>query len=280
MRGRSSSVTTNKQVADERVHLVDVSEEVAEKLVGQVVGQAVRQVLLIARAGVRHGHLELGALRGERAPQVVGDVGHEPPLLLLGLLDPAEHPVHRARRDGRPRRPGPRCLPRRPTRRERSSSVMVSTSARIRSRRRSARPTSSHDAATRSSQTSGTPTRRPARRLAVASRTDSRLVPDVHADPATAGRGSGGGPEPVLLGLVVVGTDDVLDVEAAGGGLVGQRRGAPAFGEAATTRPLVVDDLGHRVVGDVDERRPADHPTRPGPAGRPPASGRGRRRSP
>ena len=54
---------------------------------------------------------------------------------------------------------------------------MVSTSARIRSRRRSARPTSSHELTTSSSHTRGTPTSRDARRFAVASRTDSRLVP-------------------------------------------------------------------------------------------------------
>ncbi len=102
---------------------------------------------------------------------------------------------------------------------------------------------------------------------------------DVHANVASAGRGSGGRPEAVLLGLVVVGTDDVRDVEAAGGGLGGERRGAHRVRGGGDDPALVVDDLGHRVVGDVDEACPADHPTRPGQAGRRPASERGRRPS-
>ena len=55
------------------------------------------QLLVVDGAGMRHRDLELRALRGQRAAQVVGDVGDEPALPLAGLLEPREHPVHRRR---------------------------------------------------------------------------------------------------------------------------------------------------------------------------------------
>ena len=97
-----------QQVAHQRVHLGDVPQEVAV------------QLLVVPGAGMGQRHLELGALRRQRAAQVVRDVGEEPRAAARGRAPDVRASGSWWRRAGRPRRRGPSS----PTRRTRSSSVM------------------------------------------------------------------------------------------------------------------------------------------------------------
>ncbi len=49
---------------------------------------------VVQRVGRRDRQLQLGPLGGQRATQVVGDIGDEPALPFGGPLEPVEHPVH------------------------------------------------------------------------------------------------------------------------------------------------------------------------------------------
>ena len=94
-------------------------------------------VAAVGPVGVGEVDLELGAHAGERAAQLVGRVGDEPPLASAGLLDPLEHVVHRAGQAGDlvvaagHRHPAMEVAP-----------ADAATSARIASTGRSVRPTS------------------------------------------------------------------------------------------------------------------------------------------
>jgi hypothetical protein len=58
-----------------------------------------------------------------------------------------------------------------------------------------------------------------------------------------------------VLRLLVVGSDDLLQAQASGRRFVRERRGARGVGGRRHHPSRVVDDLGHGLVGDVDQHR-------------------------
>lgn len=69
-----------EQVADQALHALDLGELVGDPAVAAMSVVAV--------------HLQLRPERGQRAAQLMGGVGDEPPLALGGRLEPLEHLVH------------------------------------------------------------------------------------------------------------------------------------------------------------------------------------------
>ena len=180
VRGRSSSVTTNSRSPTSASISSTCAEEVAVEL------------LVVDGTGAGHGHLQLGPLRGERAAQVVGDVGHEPALPLLGLLERAEHPVHRAAR--RPTSSAGRRRPHPPREVVLGDGVDLGADP-VEPAQRPPDQQPRRGDEEQPDQGYADPQPRPQARGRLADGLQAGA--DVDADPAAVGRGSGGGPQPV-----------------------------------------------------------------------------------
>ena len=193
-----------QQVVDQRLHLADVTQQVA------VQGRVVQRV------GLRHRQLQLDPLGGQGAAQVVGHVGDEPALPLGGPVEPVEHPVH-----GRGQ---PADLVVAAGRVDPTTEVGVGDEVDL-----GADPVEPPQRAP-DQQPRGRDEQRPDERYAdqqgppqAGRRLAHRLQAgaDVHPDPSLGSRARRG-PQPVVLGLGVVRPDDLEQPQAARRRLVRQ----------------------------------------------------------